>query len=825
MSRNGLNNRGAALVMVIVAMMFVGIVAAIALTLTVGNSKSTKATIDTSENFYSSENILNDLEMYLKKLATESATKAYADTLVEMKSGDDVDAKFESKFADAIKASLLGKFTGNVDAENKLNLGLLQDICYDRYDLKSNTEYNSHPEKIPVSIKIDPNNIIENPADNKIVIKNVVISLKENGYESTITTDITFDARFPRTGTLDTSKDFGYNIDHYLLISGGSIKPNGYADSPMFIRGAMKGEYTGNIYAYKDFVIQTDDSVNVKSYNMIVGGDIIVDKAAGAVTNGNFSVGPIDNSAIIWSAGTTYGTKLWIGNIKLYDGKATLQGNSSKSELVDTYLAGNLELNGKTSEFKAAECGEFIGYSYDGTFADTSVAGTSAPKSSAIILNGLGAKLDMAGVNTLKLTGTAYTAISSLGNIDKYYASYKTATGLESLSFYTQGESITYRALQALYLVPGYCLTEIGHNPVEADEISGTIKLNVPDDIKPYLVADPTQYVIPHFERYVGSEDDKVYLLWNFASRDKAVEYFNTVITKNSDEFSGSGLADKQLNLLKDNLGEIRLPSSGMSLYGNAVYLNGGHLKTVKGDGTTSGSMNNKFNSYLSYVDGSKGNGNGSSVVQNMFTNNELSNYAGGEQKVYDLVGPLDSNTDNEGNALTYSLSEGPKSETGTLLVNYSEADTDYAGQTDRQQYKLVVGENINWTSSFDFGTTYIFITPGNVTISDTASGTFRGMVIAGGDINLASGINMECLGMLSYVPSVAGTAQPQVDTTEFQALLGVRVLDNTDYSEKTDTGNYKLRQIFGVADTSTNGGSGNGDDFVSILTSDWKRN
>ena len=220
-----------------------------------------------------------------------------------------------------------------------------------------------------------------------------------------------------------------------------------------------------------------------------------------------------------------------------------------------------------------------------------------------------------------------------------------------------------------------------------------------------------------------------------------------------------------------------------------------------------------------------KSGGNGKSIVQNMFTNNELGTYASGTQTVYDLVGPLDDNTDSEGNALTYTVSEGPKNESGTLLVNYSEADTNYYGQTNRKNYKLVVGDNINWTSSFDLSTTYIFVTPGNVTISDTASGTFRGMIIAGGDVNLANGINMECLGMLSYVQKVAGVAQPQVDTTEFQALLGVRVFDTTDYSEKTDTGNYRLRQIFGVADTSATGGSGNGDDFVSILTSEWKRN
>lgn len=823
MSRARLNNRGAALVMVIIAMMFVGIIAAIALTLTVGNSKSTKATIDTSENFYSSESILNDLEMYLKKLATDSATKAYADTLVEMTAGDDVDDKFAEKFAADIKSSLLSKFTGNVDANNKLNLGMLQEICYDRYGLKDPaSDYGDHPENIPISIQIDPNNIVESSIDGKIVIKNVVITLKENGYESTITTDITFDARFPRTGTLDSSKDFGYNIDHYLLISGGSIKPNGYADSPIFTRGAMKGDYTGNIYAYRDFIVQTGDEVSIKTYNMIVGGDVIVDKAAGATANGEVTIGPIDNVATIWSSGTTYGTKLWAENMKLYDGNVTLQGISTKSELVDTYLAGNLELNGKTSEFKASECGEFVGYSYDGASVGTTIVSTTAPKSSAIILNGLGAKLDLSGVNNLKITGTAYTAISSLGNIDTYYASYKQSSALGNITFYTQGESITYRALQALYLVPGYCLTGIGHNPMDASELGATLAVKIPGDIEPYLVADVNNRVTIHYERYVGSADDKVYILWNFASKEKAVEYFNTIINKSSDEFSGKDLADKQLNLLKDNSGEIKLPSSGMSLYGNAVYLNGGHLKVVKGDKSTLGSLNNKFNSLLSNVDGNK-TGNGNSIIGNMFSNNELGNYASGEQKVYDLVGPLDENINSEGKALTYTICEGPKSDS---TVKYSSDDANYMSQTDRQNYKLVVGDNINWTGSFDSATTYIFVTPGNVTISDTSNGSFRGMIIAGGDINLPNnGEGMKCLGMLSYIPKIAGAAQEQVDTTEFQALLGVRVLDEHDYSEKTDNGNYKLRQIFGVADTSTNGGSGNGDDFVSILTSEWKRN
>ena len=138
------DNRGASLVMVLLAMMFVGIIAAIALAITVGNSKSSKATMDTSKNFYSTESILDDLEMYLKKLATNAATEAYASSLTKLGTGIDVEGDFESTFATKIYDLLRGDgtngiITGNVGADRSFNLDLLQDICYDRYGITSNS--------------------------------------------------------------------------------------------------------------------------------------------------------------------------------------------------------------------------------------------------------------------------------------------------------------------------------------------------------------------------------------------------------------------------------------------------------------------------------------------------------------------------------------------------------------------------------------------------------------------------------------------------------------------------------------------------------------
>ena len=835
MKIRSVNNKGAALVMVIVAMMFVGIIAAIALTLTVGNSKSTKTTIDTSENFYSSESILNDLEIYLKKLATNAATKAYADALTDLAPGLDVDEKFQQKFANEMKDILLGdgtstgKISGNIDADRNFSLLLLQEICYDRYDLltKGGTdgEYTLDPSKIPINIKCGE---ITTTADGKVIIKDVTITLKENGYESTITTDITFDAAFPRTEVKGEEGEFNYPIDHYLLIAGKDIKPVGYSASP-FTRGSMYGDYTGNVYAYKDLIINSpsDKAVNLKAASVIVGKDIIVDKEYTSTGKGTFTLGGISNDAVIYNDGASAPTGVWADNFRVYDGNATITG-------AKTNLGGNLELNGMTAEF-TANGGELLAYSYEGDSVLTIDSGKSSPKSSAIILNGLGARLNLSSLSKLEITGTAYTAISDLGNIDKFYSAYDAPEAVTNLNFYTQGESITYRTLQALYLVPGSCIQDVGHNPMTKSELDdviasvGELKISLPNDVKDFL--STSNPFIVHYERYVGDDKDKVYILWNFNSKADAVKYLDSILTSTANQtyFSAKELGDKQMGMLGTNLGNIQLPSSGVSLYGNAVYLEDGKLKYMKGNGAVSNRQDSTFNKLKSNISTSK-DANSSDLVTNMFSG-RLATYASGTQQTYNLVGPLKSNTDKEGNALTYVKQDGPKN--GEILVadyttasnNDTSLTTKYSDLSADYNYVLVTGENINWTDAFAPNTSYIFITPGDVKI--TSSGYFRGMIIAGGSISLPSNLKMECLGMLSYVQKIAGVEQPQVDTTEFQALLGVQKLveESGEWFEDPSSGNFVLRQIFGVADTSAAGGSGSGDDFVSILTSEWKRN
>ena len=114
------DSKGASLVLVLVAMMFVGIIASIVLTITVGNSKSTRTTQDSSQNFYYTESALDDLKLYLNKFATSIATDALLDTLAgsgTVKEGDHTltdDELFNKLFSEKL-GTALASFVSDTD--------------------------------------------------------------------------------------------------------------------------------------------------------------------------------------------------------------------------------------------------------------------------------------------------------------------------------------------------------------------------------------------------------------------------------------------------------------------------------------------------------------------------------------------------------------------------------------------------------------------------------------------------------------------------------------------------------------------------------------
>lgn len=791
------NNKGASLVLIIVAMMFVGIIASIVLTLTVGNSKSAKATVDTSENFYSSESILDDLEMYLKKFATSAATEAYAATLEEgldSSSEGNFREKFKTELVNRLKNEVLGVY-GNSDGSGNYVLDpdfVKNQVTFDRYgDIGG---------KISISYKtLDETSY---PA----VLKGVVITYTDNmGYETTLTTDITFKANLPSSDMVDSSEEFTYDIDHFIIISGRNVAP---------ALEYLSGDWVGNIYANgnikvstktpaKDSTSTADDVLNLYSQYVLAKNNINV--------SGRLNINPIR----IGSGDTEFKSDagVWCNNMLLSYTDSSVNTGKDDALVTDLFLKGNLELNGKNASY-TADGGNIYGYSSStAAYFNPNETGAVKPVSSAIVLNGLGAQLDLESLSSLNLAGTAYTALPDISGVNQVYEYYNgtSSTEPDGVYYYTQGDSVTYRALQALYLIPGDYIKGVGHNPMKQSEFSSIKKENIetPKD----LFGDDYTSVLnsgkfkSHIVRYLNGEN-YVYLFWDFKSVNNAIEYFNKV---SSGRYSG--LFDKQLGILGENSGYIKLPSN-VKTDGYAVKYDSTATPKFAKVGTSTPSLDE----YISQFDGlmttlDKGKINGTDLISNMFTNFDSSHLA---YQMFNETLPAGPYT-------SYNLEDGTK-------ISFSETGT--------MEYQLVTGPNVQigtvgghsvdetgWNViDPDTSKTYIIITPGNVELRMSGV-TLRCLIIAGGDVTVNNDLDLECMGMVKRTATrikegeTSVTDEPKV-ISEFKALLAAAPND-ADMSNA----NTRLRRIFNVADTSISTGSDDGSNFVVIETSEWKRN
>jgi len=795
----------------------------------VGNSKSAKATIDTSKNFYSTESVLDDFRMFLKKLATAAATEAYAETLEE----NIADAtlmvttfreKFKDKFSNLLNNDVFGVYGKNEDGLNILDQGFIKEqITFNR------------PGKISIKYEsFDDDNY-------PLVLKGVQVTLvDEMGFENTLTTNMTFRANLPETDLLDDSEDFNYDIDHFVVISRGSITAgintsglSGETLEKLYASANIKG----NIYANRNINIFTktlergaalSDWVKFNSHYIIAGGDVNV--------NGRVSVDPISiGSETLTTAVYTDKAELWAKNVKLSFTDAEMQTGSGSGVALDTdvYLKGSLELNGRKSKY-IAKNGNYYGFSSQdapyyvptySTSGEKNIVSSTKPRSSGIVVNGFSSTLDMSDLTSVNLAGVAYTALpipNAVGNKSVYDFYNGNTEETDNVYLYTQGNSVTFRALQALYLIPGELINGVGHNPMKESEFASITASNikVPTSISG-LLGNPKYK--EHHVQYINGEN-YVYLFWNFSDVNNAITYFNTVTqasTKTNPE-SYYGLFGKQMGILGSE-GEIKLPSgSGLNTYGYAITYNKTTQTFAKDKASSySGDVLSGLNGmYLGRYStlGTNGTESDPNLVDRMFKNKFDSSHLA-YQKFDDILpaDPWSSYIDADGSMVTFDeVGEGdPRPVTYRLITGPNVQLGTVGGHSESADWKVATPQS---------DVTYIIITPGNVELR--YSGEFRGMIIAGGEVLInpgTAGLNMECLGDIyrTATKTKNGSVTPGTrdKVSEFDALLAAAPNDSD-----IDNANTRLRRIFNVADTSLHtDGDGNG--FIEIIDDGWLLN
>jgi len=415
------NNRGAALISVIIVMAVITILGFLALSVSYDTYRMKQVEKNASENFYGAEKALEEISAGLQGIVSECYEGAYTDVMIKYAAYDTA-LEMQMDYNKAVIGKLLEKLRVSEEDTEHYNVEVLKSYVTDAKAVFTIDEYIEHGNFL-------------NVAEDGVYLRNVAITYKDKGYSDQIVTDIKLTVPpvvFEKIVNLP-------NLVDYSIIAEDGIQVTG--------AGGQK-VVTGNVYAgtkdptavMKDPAAITMSAGTVLSFTgtadseVICGGNIEVSGNASFVS---------DEKTVLWAKGIA---------VPIH---ALIETNNNISLLGTTYVKDDTTINGKQNSLTLG--GRYFGYSGSSTDADDS---------SAIIINGVDTSLDMKELDTLVLSGTSFVGTKG--------EAYDKITEIDSATAFNQkdvfmGDSVAIKGNQLIYMVPVEC-DGIKSNPMTYDQ-------------------------------------------------------------------------------------------------------------------------------------------------------------------------------------------------------------------------------------------------------------------------------------------------------------------------------------------------------------------
>lgn len=424
------DNRGSAIVIVIIAMALIGILVSAILWSAYMNYMIKLADVRNKNSFYSAETVMEQIMAGMQHEASAAITISYQDVMKNWEFDENETNRF-NRFGTTYLDTLVKNLTDPLKGTGFYSLKVLQDFVDD--DLFAGVDVTEW-EKSSCRMELVNN--------SSLVLHDVRVSYTdEHNYVSIINTDICIDVPklvFYQNGSIDS-------LYEYSLVGNTGIRTED---------GSGAALIDGSIYAGQDEVLGGGGiTVNQASSLTIKEGKLVISK-------GDISVkGP--SAGFIVRDVPDYGARVYAAGLNLNSGTLSLDSK--------TYVANDLILTGNGS--RATLTKEYYGY---GSSVETGMGdGAVTPSlSSAILINGRNATVDMSGVNKLLLAGRAYIGQSlSTGPAASGTPGGPAGTSKSVL----MGESIAVKGNQIAYLVPAECIgtldgkTMVGQNPLNGE--------------------------------------------------------------------------------------------------------------------------------------------------------------------------------------------------------------------------------------------------------------------------------------------------------------------------------------------------------------------
>lgn len=469
-AKKQLANKGSTLITVLVAVSFLVILGSIILAASASNLRMKQVEYVAKKNFYSDEQILDDIYNGIGKVANTCLAEAYADVLSKVTTDTGTPEYVNQE--DAYKAfsqGFIDRFTA-VYQEGPFDLAIndeLESYIIDR----AAGQLVGYRETEVINVSAADTTPYQYVFRELVVRYHAVDGSGGGaGYESTITTDIVVEIPY-----INFFQDSSRILDYALIGNRG-----------VYFNGASF-DVTGNVYAGIDDHESDANKDTFRNENVYGGlnffNSTVTVNGAYLITKGDLNVR--SSNVTIGNPGSMANTQIWAETIRIAENKdrsAARERSSNLNVSGSLYVANDLELNARESTVTLT--GEYYGYNngryetQEKKMREAAYQTAEHTQSSAIIINGNQSALNLSGLNTLVVAGVAYVDTTSKaysGALDPTRVGNANTPAL--IEEYATGESLALKSNQYLYLAPSYCLTVT--NPIKYSELE-TIKSNTP---------------------------------------------------------------------------------------------------------------------------------------------------------------------------------------------------------------------------------------------------------------------------------------------------------------------------------------------------------
>ncbi len=509
-----LNNKGNTLVIVIIGIFVLSILGTLILGVTATNLSMKSNENKNEKTFYYAEKATDELYAGIGNEVMNAIQESYKEVLENYVNYTNSHINPNTKLVALLNGRLIQLYDNKrFNAANDVDK-MLDRFTTNNYVKAVNGytfDYKYNKDKIEVKFykKIAGTTDYEelNASDSastiaKITINNVGVKCTSTqGHSSAIITD--FDIKIPDFN-IDfsdsaTGMDLSSLLKYSLICQGGNlsvdlvnandrtspalvigngaasskvtISGNVYADGTAYKATAKTYNGTGKYYVNdsieeskivsKNSSIKVSDNAELTMNSKIINcnNDIEVGSDASFTARNRNGVEATDTTDtlqlfannIITKAGTNKSTINISGNIMVKD-DLQIDGDETKVTLKGNYFGYGFRDNGSGTEADSTAITGFVA---------GSATTTEHEKSSAIVINGKKADIDMEGVKNLVLAGRAYIDLDASGNNTSYMT----------------GESISFKGNQSLYLADDSLLggSVISSNPISYSQISSML--------------------------------------------------------------------------------------------------------------------------------------------------------------------------------------------------------------------------------------------------------------------------------------------------------------------------------------------------------------